>query len=178
MASQSLGLEQNLEGLFNCPYFYGELSREDAIQILNEAPEAVANDGEPLTKRILYLETNPWAEDIGKNRFAIMEANFGRRVLRCRGSAPDYDVMDIQPTFYFSEITTEDWNFLVDVVESGQYDYIERKNPFSLQVLATVKAASCNLETPEELPTRIKKEVEKYQDLNERIKSNFYCDSD
>ena len=55
MASQSLKLiDQNIEGLFNCHYFYGELSREDATEILNEA---VANDGESWLKMILFLET-------------------------------------------------------------------------------------------------------------------------
>ena len=169
MASQSL-IDQNLEGLFNCPKFFGELSREDAIEIVNEA---VANDGESLSKRILYLETDPWPEDIGKNRLAIMEA-----IWWCRGDAP-YDSDDIQPeSVYFSEINCADWDFLVNLVESSQWDppavfRVKRKNPFSLQVLATVKAASCNLET-QQLPTRIEKEVKKYKDLNERIKSNFY----
>ena len=102
MASQSL-IDQNLEGLFSCPYFYGELSREDANQILNEA---VANDGESLSKRILYLETNPWPQDIGKNRLAIMEA-----IWWCRGDAPYYDDHDIQPKIYFSEIFYDDWTF-------------------------------------------------------------------
>ena len=93
MASQSLKLiDQNLEGLFNCPFFYGELSREDAIEILNEA---VANDGESVYKRILFLETNPLSDDIGQNRFAIM--------LAYRRKGPD----DIQPEFNFYETTLQ-----------------------------------------------------------------------
>ena len=154
MASQSR-IDQNLEGLFSCPYFYGELSREDATQILNEA---VANDGESLSKRILYLETNPWPQDIGKNRLAIME-----QIWWCDGR------------YSASEILHKDWDSRVNLVESSEWDLLKRKNPFSLQVLATVKAASCNLET-QELPTRIEKEVEKYKDLNERIQSNFSPD--
>ena len=35
--------ERTLEGLFRCPFFFGELTRENAIQILNEA---VKHDGE------------------------------------------------------------------------------------------------------------------------------------
>ena len=50
-----------------------------------------------------------------------------------------------------------------------------KKNPFSLEVLAAVKAASCdfNLETLR-LPRMIKEEIKKFQDLNELIKS-FYA---
>ena len=156
MASQSLGLEQNLEGLFNCPHFYGELSKDDATEILNEA---VANDGESLDKRILYLETT---HSLGRtywkfNYFEIMEA--------VRIKRPD----DIQPKFHFTEI--QEWNYLVYQTGSTPH-YVERKNPFSLQVLATVKAASCNLET-QQLPTRIEEEVQRYQDLNGAIKANW-----
>ena len=164
MASQSLesrGLEQNLEGLFNCPHFYGELSKDDATEILNEA---VANDGESLDKRILYLETT---HSLGRtywkfNYFEIMEA--------VRIKRPD----DIQPKFHFTEI--QNWNSLVrdwDYQTGSTPHYVERKNPFSLQVLATVKAASCYLETPEDLPTRIEEEVQRYQDLNGAIKANW-----
>ena len=161
MASQSK-IEQNLEGLFNCPYFYGELSKDDATEILNEA---VANDGESLDKRILYLETT---HSLGRtywkfNYFEIMEA--------VRIKRPD----DIQPKFRFTEI--QEWNRIL-LVRNWVYQtestprYVERKNPFSLQVLATVKAASCNLET-QQLPTRIEEEVQRYQDLNGAIKANW-----
>ena len=160
MASQSR-IDQNLEGLFSCPYFHGELSREDATQILNEA---VANDGESLDKRILYLETT---HSLGRtywkfNYFEIMEA--------VRIKRPD----DIQPKFHFTEI--QEWNRILLVRDWDQTGstphYVERKNPFSLQVLATVKAASCNLET-QQLPTRIEEEVQRYQDLNGAIKANW-----
>ena len=163
MASQSLesrGLEQNLEGLFNCRYFYGELSKDDATEILNEA---VANDGESLDKRILYLETT---HSLGRtywkfNYFEIMEA--------VRIKRPD----DIQPKFHFTEI--QRWNRIYgpDYQTGSTPHYVERKNPFSLQALAIVKAASCNLET-QQLPTRIEEEVQRYQDLNGAIKANWY----
>ena len=164
MASQSLKMiDQNLEGLFNCPWFHGELSREDATEILNEA---VANDGESELKMIYYLETDPWGYDIaiGKKRFATM--------LAIRSKGPD----DIQPKFHFTEIQEWNWISLVRnwVYQTGSTPhYVERKNPFSLQVLATVKAASCNLET-QQLPTRIEEEVQRYQDLNGAIKANWH----
>ena len=170
MASQSLKLiEQNVEGLFNSPKFFGELSREDAIEILNEA---VANDGESLDKRILYIQTT---HSLGRtywkfNYFEIMEA--------VRIKRPD----DIQPKFHFTEI--QKWNSLkIKITGSTPHwdyqtgrpaHYVERKNPFSLQVLATVKAASCNLET-QQLPTRLEEEVQRYRDLNGAIKANWYC---
>ena len=164
MASQSLKLiDQNLEGLFNCAYFHGELSREDATEILNEA---VANDGESDLKMIYYLETDPWGHDIGKKRFAIMQA------IRIKG--PD----DIQPEFLFTaspllilSVLKTDWNSTFGIIREGD---VVRKNPFSLEVLAAVKVASSgfNLET-QGLPRRIEEEVKKYQDLNERIKSGW-----
>ena len=154
MASQSLKLiDQNVEGLFNCTYFHGEQSREDATEILNEA---VANDGESEVKMIYYLETDPWGHDIGKKRFAIMQA------MRIKG--PD----DIQPDFLFTGILKMDWN---STWNHSRGWCVVRKNPFSLEVLAAVKVASSgfNLET-QGLPRRIEEEVKKYQDLNERIK--------
>ena len=168
MASTPLR-DQNLEGLFNCPWFFGKLSRENATEILNEA---VTNDGESLLKEIIFLETklvtNPWSHDIGQNRLAIIQA--------IRRKGPE----DIQPKFYFSEIIKSQWDYISgDDVWNWRFGNIQewnvvRKNPFSLEVLAAVKAASCgfNLET-QRLPRMIKEEVKKYQDLNERIKS--YC---
>ena len=156
MASQSLNLDQNLEGLFNRAWFHGELSREDAIEILNEA---VTNDGESVHKRILFLETKPWPHDIGQNRFVLMQG------IRCKCHVC-HD--DIQPKFYFDEII-HNWNLIFRINQEWN---VVRKNPFSLQVLAAVKAATCgfNLETLR-LPRMIKDEVKKYQDLNERIQS-------
>ena len=150
MASQSLKLiEQNVEGLFNCDYFHGELSKDDATEILNEA---VANDGESEVKMIFYLETDPWGHDIGKKRFAIM------RAIRIKG--PD----DIQPEFLFTAmIKTQFWNSEFGIIREGD---VVRKNPFSLEVLAAVKVASSgfNLET-QGLPRRIEEEVKKYQEI-------------
>ena len=97
MASQSLK-DQNLEGLFNCPWFFGELSRENATEILNEA---VKNDGESWYKSILFLETV--SDDIGQNRFAIVKAT--REGVQTRRDP--YDILHrliIQPEIYFSEI--------------------------------------------------------------------------
>ena len=161
MASQSLNLDQNLEGLFNRAWFHGELSREDAIEILNEA---VTNDGESVHKRIIFLETKPWPHDIGQNRFVLMQG------IRCKCHVC-HD--DIQPKFYFDEII-HNWNLIFRINQEWN---VVRKSPFSLEVLAAVKVASSgfNLET-QGLPRRIEEEVKKYQDLNERIKSIHLMD--
>ena len=157
MASQSLK-DQNLEGLFNCPWFCGELSRENATEILNEA---VKNHGESWYKSLLFLETV--SDDIGQNRFAI--------ILGTRKKCPD----DIQPIIQFYE-----WRYSCPIafwhsLDSRWKDVkhkVMRENTFSLEVLAAVKAASCgfNLETLQ-LPRMIEEEVKKFQDLNEFIKS-------
>ena len=156
MASQSLK-DQNLEGLFNCPWFFGELSRENATEILNEA---VKNDGESWYKSILFLETV--SDDIGQNRFAIIAVT--------RRKGPN----DIQPIIRFLEIFCPSrWNWIVERNWNLDWNWnVVRKNPFSLEVLAMVQAARCgfNLETLR-LPRMIEEEVKKYQDLNEKIKS-------
>ena len=149
MGSQSSrDQNQNLEGLFKCPWFYGELSREDATETLNEAGK---NVGESWPKDILFLETV--SDDFGQNRFALIAAfNQG------------------QPLITFTEISCS-WLFRYWIREHFTYDVV-RKKPFSLEVLAAVKVASCgfNLETVG-LPRMITRDVKKYQDLDERIKS-------
>ena len=146
--------ERTLEGLFRCPFFFGELTRENAIEILNEA---VKHDGESWYKSILFLETV--SDDIGQNRFEI--------VMVTRDTVQDYDTERgpndiIQPEIYFSEIDDLwSWNWTVRstidqfCTGSTTEEYqdwrwnIVRKKPFSLEVLAAVKAATCgfNLET-------------------------------
>ena len=90
-----------------------------------------------------------------------------------RSKSPD----NIQPEFSFFEIIKWNWDSLVgsfpEYNPEWNVDYVERKNPFSLEVLASVKAASLPVEETQQLPRRIAVEVEKYKDLNERIKANW-----
>ena len=82
---------QNVEGLFNChyyPWFFGEISRETAIQILNEAEK---NDGESWSKSMLFLETV--SDDVGQDRFAIIQGTIKK------------DPHDTQPIIHFTEIS-------------------------------------------------------------------------
>ena len=148
---------QNVEGLFNShyyPLFFGEISRETAIQILNEAEK---NDGESWDswgKIMLFLETV--SDDIGQNRFAIIRGTIQK------------DPQDTQPKIHFTEITNL-WHWYPGT-------YVVRNIPFSLEELATVKAATCefNLETLR-LPRMIKEEIKNLNDLNELIKLGFYA---
>ena len=122
-------------------------------------PKAVKNDGESWFKGILFLETV--SDDIGQNRFALIAAK-GEK-------GPN----DSQPFISFNEISFS-WLFHYCIREnvSNRSFAIVRKKPYSLEVLAAVKVASCgfNLETVG-LPRMITRDVKKYQDLDERIKS-------
>ena len=158
--------ERTLEGLFRCPFFFGELTRENAIEILNEA---VKLDGESEYKSILFLETV--SDDIGQNRFALVRVT--RDTVQISTRRGPYDI--IQPEIYFREIDDLwSWNWTVHstidqfCTWSTTEEYqdwrwnIVRKKPFSLEVLAAVKAATCgfNLETLK-LPRMINEQVKK-----------------
>ena len=168
--------ERTLEELFRCPFFFGELTRENAIEILNEA---VKLDGECEYKSILFLETV--SDDIGQNRFALVRVT--RDTVQISTRRGPYDI--IQPKISFIEIDSLwqwDWTVNSTIYQfctgSTTKEYhnwrcnIRRKKPFSLEVLAAVKAATCgfDLETLE-LPRMIKKEVKKFQDLIKAIQS-------
>ena len=129
-----------LEDLYKCPLFFGVLSQENAKEILIEAKQ---NDENSDAKSIIFLKTD--FDDIKQHHFTIV---LGRLLQHDPNG---------QPQFYFHE------NYL-----SWTYSIFEnlvmRKNPFSLQELATVKTAASgvNLETLK-LPKMIKNEVNKYQ---------------
>ena len=69
---------QNVEDLFNCPWFFGEISRETAIQILNEDAKNYPHYGQPWAQKMLFLETV--SNDIGQNRFAIIQGSIRNTV--------------------------------------------------------------------------------------------------
>ena len=97
MGSQSSrDQNQNLEGLFKCPLFYGELSREDATETLNEAGK---NVGESWPKDILFLETV--SDDFGQNRFALIAAFRRNEILR--GIA----IPTLEPKFLYQQTTRQ-----------------------------------------------------------------------
>ena len=103
--------ERTLECLFNCPFFFGELSRENAIEILNEA---VKHDGESEYKSILFLETV--SDDIGQNRFALVRVT--RDTVQISTRRGPYDI--IQPKISFIEIDSLwQWDWTVN---TGSFD--------------------------------------------------------
>ena len=105
---------------------------------------------------MLFLETV--SDDIGQNRFAIIQGTIKKDPHN-------------QSIIYFTEISHQGHWF------SRWFPgtYVVRRKPFSLEVLAAVKASTCgfNLKTLR-LPRKIKEEIKKFQDLNELIKS-FYA---
>ena len=134
--------EKNLEDLYKCPWFFGELSEENAKEILKEARQS-NNSSE--SKAIIFLKTN--FNDIKQHHFTIVLGRLSRH-------NPNG-----QSQFYFHENYL---NWTYDIFEN----LVMRKNPFSLEELAMVKTAASgvNLETLK-LPKMIKNEVKKYQDF-------------
>ena len=59
--------EKNLEDLYKCPWFFGELSEENAKEILEEAKK---NDNNSKSKTIIFLKSG--IDDIKKNHFTIV----------------------------------------------------------------------------------------------------------
>ena len=113
MASQYSG--NTLEDLFNCPCFYGEISRENATEVLNNGIGRGRLQEPDEVRTILFLETV--SDDIGQNRFAMI-AGF-RRNLYC----------DIEPIIIFVEFLN-----LHDRIYFTNFAGIERTNQFSLEV--------------------------------------------
>ena len=125
-----------LENLYKCPWFFGEFSEENAIEILKEAKQ---NDENSEAKSIIFLKT------VKRHHFTIVLGRLSRQ------NPND------QPQFYLHE------NYL-----SWEYtifdNLVMRKNPFSLEELATVKTATSGV-NPEtlKLPKMIEDKVKNYQ---------------
>jgi hypothetical protein len=113
-ASQSWN-NKNLEDLYKHPWFFGELSEENAKEILVEAKQ---NDEKSEAKTILFLKTS--FDDIKQNHFTIVLGHLSQHALNG------------QPQFYFHE------NYPYSILQN----LVMRKNPFSLQELVKVKTAT------------------------------------
>ena len=129
-----------LENLYKCPWFFGELSEENAKEILEEAKQ---NDENSEVKTIIFLKTG--FDDIKQHHFTI--------VLGCLSQHNPNG----QPQFILREKFSS-WNY------PTFENLVMRKNPFSLEELATVKTATSGV-NPEtlKLPKMIEDEVKKYQ---------------
>ena len=131
-------------------------------------------------KSILFLETV--SDKIGQNRFDIVMVT--RKTVQDwnteRGPndiiQPEIDFFEIESLFEWENIVYSTIDQFCTGSTTREYRTwrwnIVRKTPFSLEVLAAVKVATCgfNLETLG-LPRRIEKEVKKYQDLIKAIQS-------
>ena len=151
----------NLEDLYKSPWFFGEISEEEAKKILVEAKR---NDGNLKAKRILFLKTVLWSPSQprlnGKKHFTVVDGQIWQHDLNG------------QPQFIFHE---DIWFIAVKAVNNDPFENsVMRKNPFSLEELANVKIATSgvNVETLV-LPEKIKDELKKYQAFNDSFISEI-----
>ena len=140
MAASQFEKYNTLENLYKCPWFFGELSEENAKEILEEAKQ---NDENSEAKTIIFLKTD--FDDIKRHHFIIVLGRLSQH-------NPNG-----QPQFYLYEKFSS-WKY--SIFEN----LVMRKNPFSLEELATVKTATSGV-NPEtlKLPKMIEDEVKKYQ---------------
>ena len=156
----------NLQDLYKCVRFFGELSEGDAKEILVEAKK---NDENSEGKIILFSKTV--FDEIKKNHFTIVSGH----LLEHDNNGEPMEDGGVDATvihgwlhqFYFFE---DDWYSAICSVWEPFKNLIIRKNNFSLGELAKVKTATSGI-NPETLglPKRLEDEVKKYQTLNETL---------
>ena len=132
--------DKNLADLYKYPWFFGELSEENAKELLEEAKQ---NDENSEAKSNIFLKTG--FDDIKQHHLTMVLG----RLLRHNPNG--------QPQFYFHQ------NYL-----SWTYSIFEnlvmRENLFPLKELATVKTATSEVNSETlKLPKMIEDEVKKYQ---------------
>ena len=149
----------NLEDLYKSPWFFGELSEEEAKKILVEAKQ---NDGNLKAKSILFLKTVLWSPSQprlnGKKHFTVVDGQIWQHDLNG------------QPQFIFYE---DIWFLVKKAVKTNPFkNSVMRENPFSLEELANVKTATSGVSVETlKLPKMIEDEIKKYQALNESFLS-------
>ena len=139
---------KNLEDLYKYPWFFGELSEENAKEILVEAKK---NDTNSEAKSIIFLRTD--FDDIKKIHFNIV-----------LGHLSQHDTIG-QPHFYLHENP-----YPYTIIEN----LVMRTNPFSLEELATVKTVISGVD-PESLrlPKMIEDELKTNQAFIKTSKSSM-----
>ena len=146
----------NLDDLYKCPWFFGEISEEEAKEILTEAKQ---NDENSVSKTIFFLKTVLWSPDQprlkGKKHFTIVS-----------GQLWQHDT-NVQPQFTIRH--EHIWFSAINSVKQNPFkNSVMRKNPFSLEELAKVKTVTSGVNVKTlVLPEKIKDELKKYQALNE-----------
>ena len=102
-------------------------------------------------------------DDTGKEHFTIVYAEFNPRI-------------HIYPNQLYLGYLSEDSNLIPDAIFRQNFAAV-RKNPFSLETLAKVKMATSGVnlegETFSFIPTKIKDELKKYQDVNTKFISGL-----
>ena len=149
MAASKPQENKNLEDLYKCHWFFGQLSEEKAKEILIEAKKKEPNS---VVKSILFLKTVVWRPS-GQKHFILVSGH-----IVCRGKWHD---PNSQPQFIFHENL---WCTTIGSVKINPLaNSVMRTNPFSLEELALVKTAASeiNVETLK-LPKMITDEIEKY----------------
>ena len=151
MASNS-NEDLTFEELFNTPWFFGEITEENAKAILMEASE---NDGKTV-KIMIFMK------DIGQNSLALF---YGSLCFR-KG----------KPNFYFDENHLNFWFRGAPEAVLRAESMVLRTKPFSMKELWMVKLVDmtdlANLETLE-IPKTLKEDIEKYLKYRPRFKSLY-----
>lgn len=152
----------NLEDLYNCHWFFGELSEESAKEILIEA---MRKDEKSEGKSILFLKTVLWMPSRQKHFTVVSGHIWGKKWRHDHNHQPQF-------TFYENL-----WCSATDAVTNDPFeDSVIRNDPFSLEKLALMKTCEIKVETLK-LPKIIKDEIEKYQALNENFMRHGVCSS-
>ena len=126
MASSKPWENLNLEDLYKSPWFFGEISEEEAKKILVEAKR---NDGNLKAKRILFFKT-VFLGCPCQSRF-----NMKKCFTVVDGKISKHD-LNGQPQFNFTEGI---WFPVLIAVRNSPFKIsVMRKNPFSLEELANV----------------------------------------
>ena len=151
MASNSNG-DLTFEELFNTPWFFGEITEENAKSILMEASE---NHGKTV-KTLIFMKA------IGQTSLALF---YGSLCFR-KG----------KPIFYFAENHLNFWfRGALEAVLQAE-NMVFRTKPFSMKELSMVKLVDmtdlANLETLE-IPKTLKEDIEKYLKYRPRFISLY-----
>ena len=144
----------HLGDLYNCPWFFGQLSEENATKILTEA---LQNNGNVGVKIILFLKTVKMPS--GQNQFTLVSGHIWQHDFNGK---PKNEVIFLDDEkFCYCGINYAMKNPWLN-------ELVKRKHPFSLEELAKVsKATSGVIMETLVLPETIKDELKKYQALNE-----------
>ena len=150
----------NLGDLYNCPWFFGQLSEENATEILTEA---LQNDGNFGLKFILFLKTVK--RPSGEKKFTLVSGHISQYSLN--GQLKNEVIFLYDKNCKLGSYCCCYYGINSAMENPFLNELVKRKNPFSLEELAKVsKATSGVIMETLVLPETIKDELKKYQALN------------